>query len=292
VALEFSGRTKAALALLPFWLYLLGRWLHDWNLAPGANLNAREPFLPSEPLVSAGEALRNLDVPRALGGVLDWFAGGFDFLALGLKALPQLAAGAWLRSVLTVVSILAGLGLAMPLSVARVYSGTGARWLSLSFTELIRGTPLLTKLFVLYFGLSLMRYIREVPGVRTGWIPGTAVFVAFIGFMINSAAYYAEYIGSALHSVETGQLTAARAIGFSKLDGIRHVVLPQWLRFAIPGWSNELVYPIKYSSLASFIPVGGLFIHPRDIGSDTYRHVGIYSVAAIAYLAMAVSASP
>jgi hypothetical protein len=50
--------------------------------------------LPSEPLVSAGEALRNLAVPRALGGVLDWFAGGFDFLALGLKALPQLAAGA------------------------------------------------------------------------------------------------------------------------------------------------------------------------------------------------------
>ena len=289
--LEFGGRTRAALVLLPFWLYLLVRWTYDWILVPGTNVSAREPFFPTEPLLAAGEVLRNAAAPAPLDGALDWLAGGADFLAFGVDSLPQLAAGAWLTVALTVVSILAGLVLAVPLSVARVYGNTPLRWVSLSFTELVRGTPLLAQLFVLYFGLSLTQYIREIPGVGTGWIPGTAVVVAFIGFTINSAAYQAEYIRSALQSVDPGQLTAARAVGLSKLDGIRHVVLPQGLRFAIPGWSNELVYLIKYSSLAYAITVSELFFRARDIANDTYRVVEIYSVAAIFYLAMVLSAS-
>ena len=291
VSLEFGGRARLLAVLVPFWAWLVVRWVYDWVVVPGTNVSARESFFPSQQFLTAGEALRNAAAPAPLGGVLDWFAGGFDFLAFGVEALPQLAAGAWLTVVLTVVSILAGLVLAVPLSVARVYGNRATRWVSLSFTELIRGTPLLAQLFVLYFGLSLTQYVREIPGVGTGWIPGTAVWVAFIGFTINSAAYQSEYIRSALLSVDSGQLTAARSIGLSKLGGIRHVVLPQGLRFAIPGWSNELVYLIKYSSLASFITVGELFFYARDIGGDTYRYVEIYSVAALFYLAMVLSAS-
>jgi polar amino acid transport system permease protein len=291
VSLEFGGRARLLAVLVPFWVWLLVRWVYDWVVVPGTNVSARESFFPSQQFLTAGEALRNAASPAPLDGALDWLAGGFDFLAFGVEALPQLAAGAWLTVVLTVVSILAGLVLAVPLSVARVYGNTATRWVSLSFTELIRGTPLLAQLFVLYFGLSLTQYVREVPGVGTGWIPGTAVWVAFIGFTINSAAYQSEYIRSALLSVDSGQLTAARSIGLSKLGGIRHVVLPQGLRFAIPGWSNELVYLIKYSSLASFITVGELFFYARDIGGDTYRYVEIYSVAALFYLAMVLSAS-
>jgi polar amino acid transport system permease protein len=291
VSLEFGGRARLLAVLVPFWVWLLVRWVYDWVVVPGTNVSARESFFPSQQFLTAGEALRNAASPAPLDGALDWLAGGFDFLAFGVEALPQLAAGAWLTVVLTVVSILAGLVLAVPLSVARVYGNRATRWVSLSFTELIRGTPLLAQLFVLYFGLSLTQYVREVPGVGTGWIPGTAVWVAFIGFTINSAAYQSEYIRSALLSVDAGQLTAARSIGLSKLGGIRHVVLPQGLRFAIPGWSNELVYLIKYSSLASFITVGELFFYARDIGGDTYRYVEIYSVAALFYLAMVLSAS-
>ena len=291
VSLEFSGRTRLLAVLVPFWAWLVVRWVYDWVVVPGTNVSARESFFPVQPLLSAGEALRNAGVPAPLDGVFAWLAGGFDFLAFGVEALPQLAAGAWLTVVLTVVSILAGLVLAVPLSVARVYGGRGTRWASLSFTELIRGTPLLAQLFVLYFGLSLTRYVREFPGVGTGWIPGTAVFVALLGFTINSAAYQSEYIRSALQSVDAGQLTAARSIGLSKLGGIRHVVLPQGLRFAIPGWSNELVYLIKYSSLASFITVGELFFYARSIGGDSYRYIEIYSLAGLFYLAMVLSAS-
>ncbi len=69
-----------------------------------------------------------------------------------------------------------------------------------------------------------------------------------IGFTINSAAYQSEYIRSALTGVDAGQLTAARAVGLGKLAGIRYVVLPQALRFAIPGWTNEFIYRLSRPS--------------------------------------------
>jgi len=291
VSLEFGARARLLAVLVPFWAWLVVRWVYDWVVVPGTNVSARDSFFPTQPFLSAGEALRTAAVPAPLDGLLSWLAGGMDFVAFGVGVLPQLASGAWPTVALTVVSILAGLVLAVPLSVARVYGNAATRWASLSFTELIRGTPLLAQLFVLYFGLSLTRYIREIPGVGTGWIPGTAVIVAFVGFTINSAAYQSEYIRSALQSVDAGQLTAARSIGLSKIDGIRHVVLPQGLRFAIPGWSNELVYLIKYSSLASFITVGELFFYARSIGGDSYRYIAIYSLAGLFYLAMVLSAS-
>jgi polar amino acid transport system permease protein len=290
IGIEFGDRPVFFVVLAAFWGWLVVRWLYDWVVVPGTNVSARETFFPTESLLALGESLRAVSA-GPLSGLFDWLAGGADFVAFGLEALPQLAAGAWLTVVLTAVSILLGLVLAVPLSVARVYGNRALRWPALAFTELIRGTPLLAQLFVLYFGLGLTQYVRAVPGVGVGVIPGTAVMVALIGFTINSAAYQSEYIRSALLSVESGQLTAARAVGLSQLEGIRHVVLPQGLRFAIPGWSNELVYLIKYSSLASFITVSELFFRAEAIGSETYRYVEIYTVAALFYLAMVLSAS-
>jgi polar amino acid transport system permease protein len=291
VGVELGRRPLFYAVLAPFWGWLAVRWVYDWVVVPGTNVTSRETFFPTEPFVAAGTALREAAVPAPVAGVLDWLAGGMDFVAFGIQALPQLAAGAWLTIVLTVVSILAGLVLAVPLSVARVYGTRVTRYPALGVTELIRGTPLLAQLFVLYFGLGLTQYVRVVPGVGAGVLPDTAVVVALLGFTVNSAAYQSEYIRSALLSVDSGQLTAGRAIGLSKVGAIRHVVLPQGLRFAIPGWSNELVYLIKYSSLASFITVRELFFRAEAIGNDTYLFVQIYTVAALFYIALVVSAS-
>jgi polar amino acid transport system permease protein len=130
--------------------------------------------------------------------------------------------------------------------------------------------------------------VNDFPGVGET-LPSDAVIVAIIGFTINSSAYQSEYIRSALTSVDPGQLTAARAVGLSKLGGIRYVVLPQALRFAIPGWTNEFIYLIKYSSLAAFITVPELFRRARNIGSDTFRFTDIYLVVAVFYLAFVLT---
>ena len=294
------GRAGAIVVGVLFWGWLLLRWTNDWLLPPGVGVPEGEPFLPVAPVEAAAGALGTLaaDV-AASGGAVGWAVGGLvgalagtlDAVAFGIDTLPALAQGAWLTILLTTSSIVLGFFIAVPLAVARVYGGTLTRWVSLAYTELIRGTPLLAQLFVLFFGLGLTRYIRAVPGVGQGFIPDQAVWVAIIGFIINSSAYQSEYIRSALLSVESGQLTAARAIGLSRIEGIRYVVLPQGLRFAIPGWSNELVYLIKYSSLAAFITVPELFFRGNDVASETFRYTAMFTMVALMYLALVLSAS-
>jgi len=275
-----------------FWGWLIARWLHDWVLAPDVNTSDREPFVPPARLEAVAEQLHELAAGAgAAAGLLEWLAGGVEFAAFGVDSMPALAAGAWITVYLTVLSILLGLVIAVPLAVARTYGGPVLRWIALSYTELIRGTPLLAQLFVLYFGLPTSRYIRTIPGVGEGVVPYAAIWVAVIGFTINSSAYQAEYIRSALQSVDPGQLVAARSVGLSRLEGIRYVVLPQGLRYAIPGWTNELVYLVKYSSLAAFITVPELFRAARNIGSDTFRVLDIYLVAALFYLALVLTLS-
>ena len=293
------GRSGAIVVGVLFWGWLLLRWTNDWLLPPGLGVPVGQPFLPVAAVESTAARLAAVagDLGAAsgavglVGGVVGWVAGVLDAAAFAIGTMPALAQGAWLTIILTTSSIVLGFFIAVPLAIGRVYGGTGTRWLSLSYTELIRGTPLLAQLFVLFFGLGLTRYIRAVPGVGQGFIPDQAVWVAIIGFIINSSAYQSEYIRSALLSVEGGQLTAARAIGLSRLEGIRYVVLPQGLRYAIPGWSNELVYLIKYSSLAAFITVPELFFRSSDIASETFRYTAMFTLVALMYLALVLSAS-
>ena len=266
VSVNLRGGAGILLYLI-FWGWLVARWLNDWILPEGVGAPSGTSFIDP--------------------AVVEPISGN---LAFAVQYLPALASGAYMTLVLTVVSIILGFVIAVPVSVARVY-GKRSAWVSLGFTELIRGTPLLAQLFVLYFGLQLSAWIRELPLVGEGFVPGQAFWVAIIGFTINSAAYQAEYIRSALISVERGQLTAARAVGLTQIEGIRYVVLPQALRYAIPGWSNELVYLIKYSSLAGFITVPELYHVGRRIASQNYRYTAMFVLVGLMYLAIVVSAS-
>ena len=273
-----------------FWGWLVFRWVNDWLLA-GAVVPPGQPLVPAATFAGIADSLSaTADALGVLGWPVAQVAGLFSFLATGASALPALAKGAWLTLVLTVTSIALGFVLAVPLAVMRVY-GEKTAWLSLAYTELIRGTPLLAQLFVLYYGMGLSAWIRELPLVGVGFVPNQAVWVAIIGFTINGSAYQSEYIRAAIESVDSGQLTAARAIGMSKLAGIRSVVLPQGLRYAIPGWSNELVYLIKYSSLAAFITVPELFERADAIASETLEFTAIYAFAALLYLGLVLTAS-
>ena len=257
------GQALTAAAGVLFWGWLVVRWLNDWGWID-AGAERGEPFVDP--------------------------AGLPESVALVVEFLPQMAGGVYLTVVLTVVSIVLGFFIAVPLSVARVY-GRASAYASLAFTELIRGTPLLVQLFVLYYGVGLTGFIGDLSGVGEGIVPPAAVWVAIVGFTINSAAYQAEYIRSALISVDERQLTAARAVGMSKIGGIRHVVLPQGLRYAIPGWTNELVYLIKYSSLAAFITVPELFNEAQEIASNNFKYTAVFTLAGLLYLALVVSAA-
>lgn len=247
-----------------FWGWLALRLLNDWF--GGVFVPQGQPFIPSNAV------------------------SFFQPLAFAVKYLPELASGVWLSIVLIVISITLGFPIAVVLASARVY-GRVSGWISLGYTELIRGTPLLAQLFVLYYGLSLTSFIRTLPFVGHGVVPAQAFWVAIIGFTVNSSAYQAEYLRGAIQSVDREQLQAARAIGLSQTRSIQFVVLPQALRYAIPSWMNELVYLIKYSSLASFITVPELFNSIDSIASETFTYLPLYTLAALIYLALVLTAT-
>ena len=301
-----GGRRVLTVLGTAFWAWLSVHWVYRNGLLDavltsvglggvlrsGGNVRDREPFVPGTLLERVADALS--EVAAGLGAVgtpVGWLAWLVDAAALGMDSMPALAAGAWLTVLLTVASILLGLCIAVPLAVARVYGGPVLGAVALVYTELIRGTPLLAQLFVLFFGLQLQGFFDGLPGVGGTVVPSTPVLVAIVGFTINSSAYQAEYIRSALTSVDAGQLTAARAVGLSKLEGVRHVVLPQGLRYAIPGWTNEFVYLVKYSSLAAFISVPELFNQARDVGNDLARTTEMYVVVAVFYLTLVLTAA-
>lgn len=260
----------AAFAL--FWGWLLLRWVNDW--AGGLIVATGDPFIPAATVSGVADGVPVL-------------AGLFDSLGFAVQFLPAMANAAKLTVALTAISIVLGLFLAVPLAVARVY-GHLTSYASLFYTELLRGTPLLAQLFFLYYGLDL---VKAVPGPLSGLFVTDAAWVAILGFTLNGAAYQAEYIRAAIESVPSKQLTAGRAIGLSKLDGIRFVVLPQALRYAIPSWSNELVYLIKYSSLAAFIQVPELYKVVTGIASQNYRYTAMYILLGLFYLSLVLSAS-
>ncbi|GAB6880148.1 hypothetical protein JCM17823_24220 [Halorubrum gandharaense] len=255
-----------------FWGWLLLSWVNRW---------LGGPIVPvGDPFVSPA------GVEAALASVPVLAAHAND-LAFAVRISPEIARGMWLTVVITAVSLFVGFFIAVPLAVARVY-GHYTAYLSLAYTELLRGTPLLAQLFVLHFGLNLGQY---VPGFLSGVFPRNVVWVAIVGFILNGAAYQAEYIRGSIESVDDGQLLAGRSIGLSTVETIYYVVLPQGLRYAIPSWTNEFVYLIKYSSLAAFITVPELYYRAFEIASNTFRYTVIFAVTGLAYLALVLTAS-
>lgn len=172
-----------------------------------------------------------------------------------------------------------GLLLGFFLAVGWVFGGRTASFLCRAFVTLVKGTPLLILLFILYFclptfGITLSPFAASV-----------------IGFVMCSGAYSSEYIRGAILSVRSGQLLAARSLGMTQLQGILFIVLPQAARRALPGCTNEIIYLIKYSSLAymlSFIELTGA---GKMIATRSYRFTLVFSVIGAIYLCVVSLAS-
>ncbi len=195
--------------------------------------------------------------------------------------LPRLAQGISLTLQLTVYCMALGAGLGMVLGLVRVYGGgkfSPLYWLASAYVHFFRGTPLLVQLLTIYYGLPTM-------GIVLG--PFQAGLVAMA---LNTAAYQAEYFRGAIQSVKAGQMLAARAVGMSRTQAVRHVILPQALRLVIPPWSNELVYMLKYSSIVSMTALRpetwDLFGVGRQIASRNFRYFEVYTLVALFYLAL------
>ena len=186
--------------------------------------------------------------------------------------LPDFLHGLNITLQLTIISAVVGFFMAIPLVLAVLYGNKFLRFFAKAYITLVRGTPLLVQLFFIYYGIPALGYKVK---------PFTA---AIIGFILNSAAYQAEYMKGGFLAITSEQMEAAYSIGLTKAQAIKEIIFPQAFRFSIPALSNEVIYLIKYTSVAYIIQVNELFAQAKFFASDTYFYLEIFILIGIVYL--------
>ena len=173
---------------------------------------------------------------------------------------------------LTAISFALALIIAVAAALVQFANVRVLKQLARFYIWVIRGTPLLVQLYVVFFGL---------PNVGITLEPFPA---AIIVFSINTGAYAAETVRAALEAVPVGQIEAGECVGMSYLQVMRRIVLPQAMRTAFPSLANSLISLMKDTSLAANITVTEMFMATQRIAARTYEHLALYIEVALIYL--------
>lgn len=200
----------------------------------------------------------------------------FQFGAV-LAGMDMLAKGAWLTVQLSVASMLAGLAFGILFAVLRSFGGRWAGMAIGAYVEAIRNTPFLIQLFLIYFGL---------PSVGISLDP---IMAALIGMSVNCAAYTTEIIRSGIMAIPRGQIEAARALAFSTMDIVRHVVLFPALRVAAPALGSQFILVMLGSSVVSTVSAEELTAVGHVLETETFRPFEVYIIVTLIYLMIAFS---
>jgi cystine transport system permease protein len=199
---------------------------------------------------------------------------------LFLTSLGPIVGGAIAGTIpLTIVAFAIGLVLAVVLALMRLSRVRALSAIARVYISLVRGTPLLVQLFVIFYGLPSL-------GVLLDPWPS-----AVIAFSINVGGYAAEVVRAAILSVPKGQWEAAHMIGMSHARALRRIILPQAARVAVPPLSNTFISLVKDTSLASLILVAELFRRSQEIAAFSQEFLGLYVEAALVYWVVCLALS-
>ncbi|MFP1740087.1 amino acid ABC transporter permease [Lonsdalea quercina] len=183
-----------------------------------------------------------------------------------------LSAGLKFTVPLAIISFILGLALGIVVALIRLYGPRPLKWIADFYVWVIRGTPLLVQLFLIFYGLPS-------AGITLDAFPA-----ALIGFTLNVGAYSSEIVRGAILSVPQGQWNAAYSLGMKGTQAIRWVIFPQSVFVSLPPLSNTFISLIKDTSLAAVITVPEMFLAAQRIVSVTYEPLILYVEAAIIYL--------
>ena len=190
-----------------------------------------------------------------------------------LESFPRIFTQGLLMTIpLTVLSFALALMIAMICAMIQIANVKGLRQVVRFYIWLIRGTPLLVQLYLVYFGLPDLGIVLP------------AFPCAVLVFALNEGAYCAETMRAAIESVPKGQLEAGYCVGMSYFQTMRRIILPQAFRTAFPPLSNSLISMIKDTSLAANITVTEMFMTAQRVAGRTYEHLLLYAEVAVIYL--------
>jgi len=187
--------------------------------------------------------------------------------------------GAKLTLFLAFFTVLFGSILGLLLSLMKLSNSKILKAISSTYIEFVRGTPILVQLYIVYYGLPSLGI--EFPDVLAG----------IITLSLNSAAYVAEIIRAGISAVDKGQMEAARSLGMSNAQAMRHIIIPQAFKNILPALGNEFIVVVKESSIVSVIGIHELMYNADTVRGNTFRPFEPLIIAALLYFVMTFTLS-
>jgi cystine transport system permease protein len=200
-----------------------------------------------------------------------------SLVSLFALAWPVMLRGTGYTLLFAVASMLLGLPLAGLVTLVRVLGVWGLSAVMALYVSVMRGTPLLVQVFIIYYGL---------PSVGIEFSP---IAAGILALTLNVAAYLSESLRGAVAGIGDGQWMAGKSLGMTRVQTLRHVVAPQALRSAVPSLSNSLISLIKDTSLVSVIAVTELMLATKELISTTFQPFPLYIAAAAVYWVLSLA---
>ena len=206
----------------------------------------------------------------------------FDF-GLIASSVPKIALGAGLTLQLLLISLVLGTLIGVGVVLMRISGNWLLAWPAFGYTYVLRGTPMLVQVFLIYYGLSQFEAVRNGPL----WpILREPYWCAIIALSLNCGAYTAEILRGGIQGVDGGLHEAGRALGLSPSQRFIHVTAPIAVRLALPAYGNEIISLLKGTALVSMITMSDITGVARNIVAKTFAPYEIFIAAAIVYLSI------
>jgi octopine/nopaline transport system permease protein len=202
---------------------------------------------------------------------------------LMINSLPKLLNAAGITLKLLSASLVAGLFIGFLFAIMRLNKNIFINRLAYGYSYLFRGTPLLVQIFIIYFGLGQVEYLRST----FLWVVlKEPYWCAIIAFALNTGAYTSEILRSAFQTIKLGIIEAGKSLGISNKIILYKIQIPIAIRQSLPAYGNEIILMMKGTSLASTVTLMDLTGVAKYIISTTFKPVEVFIVAGGIYLFM------
>ncbi|MBA1337609.1 MAG: octopine/nopaline transport system permease protein [Pelagibacterales bacterium] len=200
---------------------------------------------------------------------------------LMIESFPKLINATILTIELTLLSLFFGIFVGIFFAILRTSKVKFFYFFSYYYSYIFRGTPLLVQIFIIYFGLAQIEWIRE----SFLWIFLKEPYsCAILAFTLNTGAYSSEIFRSAFETINKGVLEAAKSLGLNKINTFFKIKLPIAIKQSLPAYGNEMILMLKGTSLASTVTLLDLTGVAKHIISTTFRPIEIFILAGSIYL--------
>jgi polar amino acid transport system permease protein len=197
---------------------------------------------------------------------------------------PAFLSGLYLTIIISVISMVLALVVGLAVALMGRSRFRGLRWFAKIYVWVVRGTPLLVQLVIIYMGFAAAGIFRFQDTEVLGILVRAAVVAAIVGLTIHESAYISEIVRSGIESIEKGQHEASLALGMTPGSAMRWIIAPQALRTMVPPLGNIFNGLMKSTSVLSIIGVSEMFLIAQAASSATFKTFEIFIVAALYYL--------